>query len=184
MSWLVDNANTFYVLLGIIAVGLLLIWRNNRQGKYLCYTAGVLVVIGLIWLLTRFYVSDSKQLEANVNAMAAAVVAGKADDLFKHVSKDFRYKGRDRDLMYAVVKKAMENHKINDVRISSFRVDELSRGKKFAKTSFRVSTTADRDILFITQADFALESDQWKLITLRFYNPVTQDQELDLPGLR
>ena len=184
MSWLVDNANTFYILLGMIAAGLLLIWRNNRQSKYFGFTAGVLVVIGLVWLLTQFHVSDRKQLENNVKAMRDAVVARKVDDLFKHISKDFRYKGLGRDLMYAGVKRAMETHKINDVGITSFSVDEVSRAKKFAKTTFRVSASVDRDILFITQADFALEGDQWKLITLRFYNPVTQDQELELPGLQ
>lgn len=186
MSWLVDNAIALYVLFGIAAVGLLLIWRNNRQAKYLAFTAGVLALIGLVWLATQLIDSDSKQLENNVNAMALAVKDGKVDDLFKHISNDFRYKEKDRDLMYAAVQLAMAANRITDVKIKNFRVDELSRDKKFAKTWFRVYASSKEDLPpFVTQADFVLEGDQWKLKAMRFYNPmVNQDQEVDLLGLR
>jgi hypothetical protein len=180
MSWFVDNANVLYVLFGIVAVGLLLIWRNNRQAKYLGFTAGVLVLIGLVWLATQFYVSDSKQIENNVNAMAEAVVAGKVDDLFKHISKDFVWKGKNRDLMYEGVKGAIAQHKITHVRISSFRAEDVSRAEKVAKTSFLVNATANKEILLRTEADFILEGEQWKLKTMRFYLP-TGGQEIDLP---
>ena len=64
----------------------------------------------------------------------------------------------------------------------------ISRAKKTAKTSFRVSAWAagnEQPYLFITQADFVLEGKDWKLKTMRFYNPlVDQDKEIDLPGLR
>ena len=183
MSWVVDYANALYVLLGIVAVGLLFIWRNSRQTKYLGYTGGVLILIGLVWLATQFIDSDSKQLESNVHAMADAVVAGKVDDLFKHISKDFIWKGIDRDKMYAGVKLAIGQHKITHVRISTFRVEEVSRSQKFAKTSFLVKAAANEEILLRTEADFGLEGEEWKLKTLRFFGPAG-GQEIDLPGLR
>jgi hypothetical protein len=182
MSWLVDNAFTFYVILGVVAVGLLLVWRNNRQTKYLAYTAGVLVLIGLVWLATQFYVSDSKQLENNVNAMADAVIKKNVDDLFKHISKDFRYRLMDRDAMYARVKAIIGLHEITDIRISSFHVDSLSRAEKFAKTSFLVTPNPDKN-MFRAEADFVLEGDQWKLKTLRFFM-ATGGQEIEIPGLQ
>jgi hypothetical protein len=45
-----------------------------------------------------------------------------------------------------------------------------------------VSASADRDVLFRTEADFVLEAEQWKLKTLRFYKPlVDAKDEVNLP---
>jgi len=120
--------------------------------------------------------------------MADAVKDGKVDDLFTHVSKDFRYKELDRDALHQRAQLVMEWNDIGNVQISAFRVEELSRAKKFARTWFRVSAWAKGGgdpYLFVTQADFVLEGDQWKLKTMRFYNPVVDhDKEIDIPGLR
>jgi hypothetical protein len=185
MSWFVDNANALYVLLGVVAAGMAFAWRRNRQVKFLGYAAGPLVLIGLLLLMTRVVVSDAKQLELNVHAMADAVVAGNVDELFKHISKDFRFKEMTRDTLYAKTQRTIKADRIKYVQIKNFNVDEIARDKKLAKTRFRVIASADQESIFVTQADFVLEGDQWKLKTMRFYNPfVNQDQEIDLPGLR
>ena len=186
MSWFVDNATTLYILLGIIAAGCVVAWRLNQRVKFLGYAAIAVVLIGGVWLLAHFGTSDNKQLETNVRAMADAVQAGDVDELFKHVSKDFRWKGIDRDLMYAGVKRQITAQKITHVGISSFRVENSSRADQYAKTSFLVSANAVGDqIMFRVEGDFRLESEQWKLTTLRFYRAIGgQDQEIDLPGLR
>jgi hypothetical protein len=185
MSWLTDNATTLYILLGLIAVALFMIWRSNRQNKYLGYAAGALLLIGLIWVLSRFHITDSKQLEMNIHAMANAVVDGKMDDLFKHVSNDFVWKGQTRDMLYKAIRRAVEEHQVKNVRITSFEIKEVSRAKKFAKTSFLVTATANREIMFRTEAHFVLEGDQWGLKTMRFFPAIGgQDQEIDLPGLQ
>jgi hypothetical protein len=186
MSWLTDNATTLYILLGLMAAALLMIWRSNRQNKYLGGAVGALLLMGLIWVLSRFHISDSKQLEMTVQAMANAVAAGKVDDLFKHISNDFQYKGMTRDEVYEKSQTAIRFHKVKEVHIANFIVEELSRTKKTAKTRFRVSAQVaelDRPYVFVTQADFVLEAEQWKLKTMRFYNPlVDQDKEISLPG--
>jgi hypothetical protein len=184
MSWLVDNANTLYILLGLLAAALVFIWRSNRQIKYLGYAAGALVLIGLIWILGRFYISDSKQLEMNVNAMADAVVNGKVDDLFKHISKDFVYKGMTRDTLYEVARKSIQANKIANIGITQFKVEEISRHNKTAKARFTVTpfVAAEQPRPFATQAEFVLEGEQWKLKAVRFFLFGT-DQEISLPGL-
>lgn len=186
MSWIVDNAIVLYVLFGVVAVGLLLVWRNNRQTKYLGFTAGAVVLVGLVWLATHYYVSDKKQLENNVNAMADAVQAGKVDELFKYISKDFDHKGITREKLYEEARQSIQRNQIKSVHISNFNVDEVSRSQRTAKTRFRVSASGagERTFIFVTQADFVLEGDQWKLKAVRFYNPlVNQDQEIGVPGL-
>ena len=183
MSWFVDNAITLSILFGLVAAALLMIWRSNRQNKYLGFAAGAIALIGLIWLLTLFVPTDRKQLEANVREMAHAVEAGKIDDLFKHVSKDFRHGQTTRAELYAFTQDAIKQHAISDIRISHFRVGELSREKRLAKTSFLVAASADREARLRAEADFVLEDGKWKLQTMRLYNPfVNQDQEIDWPG--
>src|ERR1043165_3251989 len=174
MSWVVDNAGALYVQCAIAAAGFVVAWRFNQRVKFLGYGAGFLAVMGLIWLTTRFFSSDRKQVEENVHAMAAAIVAGKTDELFKHISRDFHYRTMTRDMLHQKARAAVNVYQINQVKITDFNVDELSREKKFAKASFRVSAWAEGHegpYVFVTRADFVLEDGEWKLKTMRFYNP-------------
>lgn len=185
MSWLVDNANALYILGAIAAAAFVVAWRFNQRVKTLALALVPLAVMGLLFLLSRLFISDSKQLELNVSAMADAVMAGNVDELFTHVAKDFRYKGIDRDMMYAAVQKSIAAHEVKSVRISSFRVEKLSRAERAATASFLVKAEADSEILFRAETDFVLEGEQWKLKTMRFYRPIGgADEEIDLPGLR
>src|ERR1700686_2420325 len=185
MSWLVDNATTLYILFGLIAVALVMIWRSNRQNKYLGYAAGAVGMLVVVWLLTLVVPSDSKQLEINVNAMAQAVMDGKVDDLFKHISNDFKYHTLTRDDLYKATQTAIKTHKVDGIGVSRFKVEELSRDKKFARASFVIAGAADAaNFIYRGETDFVLEGEAWKVKTMRFYNPVVnQDQEIRLPGI-
>ena len=188
MSFVVDNANVFYLLLGIVAAGLAIAWWVTKRLKYLGFAGSVLAVIGFLWLLTRFVISDAKQIEMNVHVMADSLVDRKVDDLFKHISRDFNYKGMDRAMLHQKAKAAVENHKVREVKITKFNIEKLSRSERKATARFRVSAWGEHSgnpYLFGTEADFVLEGDRWLLKTLRFYNPlVNQTEEFDLPGLR
>ena len=107
MSWIVDNATTLYILFALLGVAMMLIWRSNRQNKYLASAGGAVVLIALIWLLKQFHASDAMQLENNVHAMFQAVTDGRIDDLFKHISKDFHSaKARKHTRMWAWTRSA------------------------------------------------------------------------------
>src|SRR2546423_2920677 len=134
MSWLVDNATTFSILLGLVAAGLVMIWRSTGQNKYLGYAAGAVALIGLIWLLAWLVPTDAKQLRKNVDSMADAVVAGNVDDLFKHISKDFVYEyggtKMTRDQLYEAARLSIKRGQVGSVNISNFEVKEVSRANK------------------------------------------------------
>src|SRR5689334_260435 len=100
MFWLVDNAGSLYVALGIAAAGCVVAWRFTARVKYLGYALGILFLLGVLWSLTLLVVTDRGQLRNNVLAMRDAVVAGKPDDLFKHISADFDYRGVKRDTLF------------------------------------------------------------------------------------
>jgi hypothetical protein len=146
------------------------------------------MVLALVWFAANYLPSDRKQLEDNVHAMANAIIAGKMDELFAHVSEDFQYKAMTREKLHALAQQSIRRNQVREVRISKFEVTELSPSQKVAKTSFRVTVWTEghgQPYLFTTQADFRLEGERWKLITMRFYNLlVDQDREIALPGIQ
>ena len=188
MGWLADNATKLYILLAIIAAGFVVAWRFSGRNKQLLGALGAILILGLIFLLAQFATSDSKILEANVKAMADAVVDGKPDDLFKHISADFHYKTMTRDMLYAGAQREIRARRVSDIRISQFHVEEVSRAKNRAQTRFQVTIQAQEargPYMFVTEADFVLEGNDWKLKTMRFKPAIgNQDQEIELPGLR
>ena len=95
------------------------------------------------------------------------------------------HKGMTRDQLYAAARKSIEGHKVADLRVKGFKVLKLSRSNKFAKTTFMISgSAADANFLYRVETEFVLQGDAWKLKTMRFYNPlVNQDQEIALPGI-
>lgn len=189
MSWLVDNATVLSILLGLVAAAMVLIWRTNRQNKYLGYAAGALALIGLIWLLALFVPTDAKQLRSNVDAMADAVVEGKVDDLFKHISKDFHYKKMDmtRDQLYQAARGVIRRDQVGSIGITQFKVESVSRANKTAIVKFKVNPWDAKGGMmmpFLTRAEFVLEGDEWKLKGMQFYKAsFDTEQEIGIPGM-
>jgi hypothetical protein len=191
MSWLVDNANALYVLLIIVAAGLVVAWRFNQRVKFLALAVIPLLLIGVLFLLTCLVISDSKQLEMNVNAMADAVRDGEVDDLFKHISNDFSYQYQNqkmtRDQLYEAARQVIQRGRVGNIRITQFKVEEVSRANKTANVKFKVTPfDGNGDVMppFVTQARFVLEGEQWKLKTVDFYKSfVDTDQKIGIPGL-
>ena len=180
MNWLVANAGALYVLFGIIAAALTAVWWSNRQMKYLygaCAQVGLLV---LIWVLAHFVPSDRRQIEDNVHAMRDAVKAGNVDELFKYVSKDFKYETLSRETIFAQSQEMMRHARIGEIRIRKFTVMELARDKKFAKVSFDVtawSADGERPYPFRCEASFMLEAERWLLWRLDFFRPYVDANE-------
>jgi len=183
MSWFIDNATIWFLLIGMIALGFGAAWWLGRKREHLI---GLIVAIGLIallWFLARVVVTDRKQLELNVRAMANAVIEGKRDVLQQNLANDFELQGIKRqDLVPAAMRNA-KDYQVTDIVISSFDVEELK--DTTAKVYFRGtvhSKTEGRPFLLGCRGFFVKENDQWKLKEIRFYNPlVNQNQPITLP---
>src|SRR5438105_1997064 len=135
MSWLVDNANTWFVLLGILGLGLGMAWWIQRQPRLLLGVAAAVALIALVWLLTRLVVTDRQQLQANIREMANAVVEGKADVLLKHLANDFQFQGRQRQDLVDGIARGAKLYRVSNVVISGFDVEEWQ--DRSAKVFFR-----------------------------------------------
>jgi hypothetical protein len=167
MSWLVDNAGLICLVLGILAAALVAVWRFNQQAKYLGFAGGVLGLLIVFWIATRFIVTDAKQIESNVDAMAKALQADDKKALFKHLAKDFAVGGMAREDVYGRARAEIKDRKITKIEIMKFRV-EVSREKQSARATFLASTFGERDQVLPVEAEFVFEEDQWKLKTVRY----------------
>jgi hypothetical protein len=182
MSWLIDNANVAYIMLGLVAVGLLTAGWLTRRVKFFLYAGIPLLLIGLVWLLTRTVATDRGQIQHSVETMAEAVVRGDTNELFKHVSRDFRHNKMPREQLAALVKGIVAQHKINHVKIWEFEFEEVSREKRTAKAHFKATVFDNDGILAMVFciANFTLEDDRWKLHSIDFRNAANPDQPM--PG--
>jgi hypothetical protein len=183
MSWVVDNANTWYVLFGMIAIGFGAAWWLHRRPKYLLGVAAAVGLIALVWLLTRLVVTDRQQLKLDVGAMADAVVEEKAGSLLKHWAKDFEFQGRKRDELAQAVVKGAKLYGVRDIVISSFDVEELT--DRAARVYFLATVhhrAEERPYPIACRGSFIREDGQWKLKEVLFFNPlVNQKQPIPLP---
>lgn len=182
--WLVDNANLVYLLLAVVALVLAVLFWQNRRGKHLVALGGIVLLIGLLWLLSRLVITDRKQLELNLFAMADATLHHEPHKLRSYLAKDFSYGGLNRtEAAERVVNRAMDAN-VNDYHIWDYTVDELSRRDGKAKVSFRLRVNAPGDQIFmaIMRATFVLEANQWSLQRIDAFNAFANtDQPIQIP---
>jgi hypothetical protein len=181
MSWFVDNANLWYVLLGMVALGFGTAWWLRRKTKYLLGTIVAVGVIFLLWLLTRLIVTDRQQLELDVRAMAAAVLASKSDVLLKHLANDFEFQGLKRQDIGDHAGQVAKRYRISDIVISAFDVEELK--ERSATVYFRATIHGpDGPHMLGCRVFFVKENDQWRVKEVGVYNPlVNQNQPITVP---
>lgn len=177
MSWLADNANIVYILLGLVALGFLSAGWITRRVKFFALAGIPILIMVLFWLLTGLVVTDQRQLHTSVDEMASAAIKGDAAGLFKHLSRDFRHKQLTREQLAEFIKKAVTIHKITEVKIREFEVVEVSRAKGSAKVNFRASIFDNDGVIAVVFCigDFVLEDDQWKLKAIDFRNAANPD---------
>jgi hypothetical protein len=178
LSWIVDNANVVYVILGVVGLGVAVSWWLNRRVRELGVLLGVIALVVLVWLLTLFVPTDRKQIRDNLWAMAGAVMNQKPDDLVKHWAKDFRFQNLGREELAEAAAKVQ----ITGVNLWEFDVKNLTKDK--AEIWFRCTAEGKGGQAFfaICRAHFIKEGDHWKLQRIAFYQPVANtDQEIPIP---
>jgi hypothetical protein len=181
MTWLVDNFQILSILLGISALAFGAAWWLHRRRQFAIGAAAAVVILVLLWLLTRFIVTDRQQLALNVYAMADAVVAGKSHALVQLLTGDFEFQGHKAPELAAAVVKAAKQYQVNDIHISGIDVEDLTATA--AKVFFRATAHArgdDRPYMVACRATFVKEGTAWKLKQAKFFNPVG-NQEINLP---
>lgn len=185
-GWIVDNASTLYGLFALTSIGLLAAWwlarRTPRRGgqipssrPYLVGLAGVAVLCGLVWTVDHFTVTDTKQIEQAMDAMAAGARSGNVDQIFEHISDSFRVGSKDKASFRAIVEGFLRSGEVTDVQIWAVDVNQLSRETRSAivicKAKLhgnRIENPAGENL----RIDFVLDADgKWRMRTFHWFLP-------------
>ena len=174
-SWIVDDPTLVLVLLGVGALVLALAWWLTRKRYYLMGAAALGVLALVVWLLYRFVPTDAKQIERNLQDMAAAVDAKDVNRLFSHVSDEFMFHLHNKADFRRGVEGYLRRGEVQGVTVWGFEVRELSRERHTAKVLFNAKgrgTAFGGHEYVRCKAHFVLDPDgEWRLKGFELYQP-------------
>jgi hypothetical protein len=183
-DWLFEGRIEVYCLLGVVAVILLLVWWRSRKPAFLLAAAAVAALAGAYFILDRLVETPREQIVRKLQEMADAVKARDADAIFKHIAKDFNFRGQNRDAFHGAVESVLNRGLIGELVIydPDWRDpgDENVRPVRFMAKP-KGGAVGDQPAYFV-RAKFVREADgQWRMQSFRVYNPVAGEQEMDIP---
>jgi predicted membrane metal-binding protein len=189
MSWLIDNQNILYILLGIVALGLLVaLWRTRKRGYALAMGAVAALAVALallLWLLSFWFESDQSKIVRAINGMRAAVQRGDTEGIFKHIARDFRVRSMDRASFRQAVEPFIHNHEVQDVEVWDFEPAEVKGNTATMAFQVKPKTGSPEGDKFFGRcvATFVLEDGQWRLKGFEVFNPLN-NEPLPIPHIR
>jgi ketosteroid isomerase-like protein len=185
-DWLFEGRIAVYCLIGVAAVILFLVWWRTRKRNVLLAAAAVAALAVGYFVLSQFVETPRKQVERKLQEMASAVSARDADGIFKHIAKDFKFRGMDRPQFRGYVDTALQRGIITELVIYDVEWpdggDGRSRPVEFmAKPKGPV--LGDQPAYRVT-AKFVREGDgQWRMQSFEAYNPVAGKEPMSIPNL-
>jgi hypothetical protein len=194
-SWLVDDPTDAYMVLGLLALVLGIIWWFNRGEdfgkKKLGWLKGLiarrltlnqccgmgLTLIGflavVILALYLFVDTDNKRIRRAIREMSDGVKEDNVDKIFSHISNQFRLVGMTKESFRPVVESHRRNGDVTEVAAWGFEQAKFTEDKKEATIEFMIKPKGS-----ITQgwfrcvATFVRDPDgQWRLKTFSVFNP-------------
>lgn len=167
--WLIDNAKLVYVALAVVALVLAAIYWRNRRGKHLIALGAIVALVGLFWLLTRLIITDRKQIQQNLFALANTVLEQRP--FGDYLTPEFEFQGLKRDAILAAVPRTVRDHEVTNFHIWEFSIDELSRPEKRAKASFYLRVdSAHGEYPMLCRGTFTLDNEKWRLQNMEIYH--------------
>jgi hypothetical protein len=185
-SWLVDDPTFVYVILAALAVILGVAWWRTKQGKLLIAALVAIALIGGVWLLSHYAVTDAKRIQHAVEAMAAAVQRHDVNTIVSHTSRDFDYHGTRREPARQSLQDIMMRGDVTEVVVWDFEAENISRAEGSASMLFMVKPKGNWNsgTHFLCRAHFVLEDGEWRMQSFAIFNPVVDtNKEVIVPGL-
>jgi len=182
---LIDPPVTVFLFIGTLVIILGALWYREPTRRALVRFAVVAALVGGYWLFAAVFESPREEAVRRMQAMADASVARNLDELFKHVSKKFQYKGGlDAAGLRASAERAPAEW--GGAAVSGFDRDEVVYvDDKTVKIGF-FATAKGLGVVFWCVATFQKESDgAYRLVTFLLYNPIQKDTVAPevVPGL-
>ena len=184
-DWLFEGHLSVYVFLFLVGCVLLVLWWQRRDRRLLYAVGAVGLAALLYFVLDLVRETPQEQVKAAIKEMADAAGQHDLDRLFRHVSDGFKYHGTDKKEFRQRVRSALEKFDVKNVRFKNLRFLEknVDAGQMRVRFDGTGDTTLDWNLL-PCEVDFVRERDgQWRMQTIRFYNPYLSDEEWAIPGL-
>src|SRR5262245_17540304 len=137
-TWPIDNPSTASLVLGFAGLALLFVFWKTRDRRSAIGLGAVIALVGLVWLLSFLIVTDRKQIERNVLAMAAGVKAKDLDRSFALISDQFNAQGVTKPALRSLAERLMRKGWIEEIRIWDIEFGEISRSNRTGKIAFNV----------------------------------------------
>jgi hypothetical protein len=121
--------------------------------------------------------------------MSAGVSNRNVDQIFQHISEQFRWHNGDRSHFRPIVERHLGNGDVSEVKIWDVDVREIARDKRTATVTFKVKVRGNGILepgIFNCRATFRLDNDdQWRLQTFELFLPQTdpmRGEPIQIPG--
>ena len=181
-----DPSTALYAVLGVAALvlGLIAVRRQKRSDVInFAIPAAALVAV---FLIDRFVESPRETVVRKLREMEAASQARKYDDMFQHVSEQFKYQSLDKKALREKARQA-ENYFPEGLRIwNATRPNFKQVDETTIEQEFDVQPVSGPQFRHLCVGVFKKEGDEWRLVTFRLYPVVDaggggQRQEVTLP---
>lgn len=179
-----DPPRSLYLILIIAAIVAAGVWARYQSRRTFLVMLGCLVPLTGLYLADFLLESPREEASRRVQAMAAAAMAGQPDEFIRNVSPSFNKNGRTRnDLRDSRVWQIIRDYNAR-VSVWNFTRDDFEQlGPDTIRIGFMAKGEAAQGFLMrYCHAEFTLESNgEWKLSTIRFYNPVEHGTRVEDP---
>jgi hypothetical protein len=180
-DWLFEGLWQVYAVLGLAALGLLVLWWRDRRRGWL-YGLGVVAALILLYLLLDFAVeTDGEQINRELQEISQAVRNHDLNTAMSFVADDFKYEGKNKKELQALAAGYFHQGALEDLIIWDYRF----RGKTkdtppLANVTFRVKPKGNiglnEALFFECEAQFDLDSKKvWRLKTMRLFDPAHEN---------
>ena len=165
MEWLAEHAQPVYFLLGLGAVALAVMGTSARKWPYFAGAGAAALGLLAFWLVIHTVTTDATRIEANLQALAKALLAKDQDAALGFIADDFKYKTKSGQKWVAIVSAVLEEHKIDDLRLRSLEVKNISRADRQANVFFHLEALAGGTVHYSAECPWkmALDGDVWKV---------------------
>jgi hypothetical protein len=184
-----DPTRTMYIVFGamVVILGAMALRRQKKSDVITFVVAALLFLV--LFLIDRAYESPREKVVRTLQEMESASQARKYDDVFKHISNDFKYKSLDKKTLRERAAVA-EGQFPEGVRIWNLtRESYKAMVDGTIEQEFDVQPVNNPQFRYQCVAVFKQEADgEWRMITFRLYPVVGgagdgKREEVTPPGL-
>ena len=175
-EWIADNASLFYLLFGLCALGLVAGWWMTRRRPYLLALIPFVVLMLVVWIITRTTETEPQRLQRIVEDMAQGVRDGDPKRVTQHFATNCTFRNHKGDAFRTYVTEHVGRGRAKDVTVSKFAFENVTRAKGTAKVEFWAHTEEAHGLPIRCEADFVIEGGKWKMSAFNFFQGNTRNE--------